>query len=72
MQCGMLSSIEHPTGALECFEWEANKARIEERISLDNSSVFQVKDELDGKDGLYVLGGLRIKELKVIDGEKQR
>lgn len=70
MQCGMLSSIEHPTGALECFEWEANKARIEERISLDNSSVFQVKDELDGKDGLYVLGGLRIKELKVIDGEK--
>lgn len=72
MQCGMLSSIEHPTGAFECFEWEANKARLEERISLDDGSVFHVKDELDGTNGIYVLGGLRIKELKVVDKEETK
>lgn len=32
MQCGMLSGIEHPTGAKETFVWEANKARIEDRF----------------------------------------
>lgn len=70
MQCGMLSRIEHPTGAKECFVWEANKARLETRISLDESNVFHIGDELDGKNGIYVLGGLRIKELNVVDSGK--
>lgn len=72
MQCGMLSSIEHPTGVKECFVWEANKARLETRISLDESNVFHIGDELDGKNGIYVLGGLRIKELNVVDSGKTR
>lgn len=65
MQCGILSSIEHPTGAVESFIWEANKANIESRIYADESSVFNITDELVGENGIYVLGGLRIKEIKI-------
>lgn len=65
MQCGMLSSIEHPTGGKETFIWEANKAKIEDRIFNDESSVFRITDELDGENGIYVMGGLRIKEINI-------
>lgn len=61
MQCGMLSSIEHPTGAKETFVWEANKARIEDRFRNTENSVFRITDELEGKNGIYTMGGLRIK-----------
>lgn len=67
MQCGMLSGIEHPTGAKETFVWEANKARIEDRFYNTENSVFRITEELDGKDGIYTMGGLRIKEINIIE-----
>lgn len=67
MQCGMLSNIEHPTGAKEAFVWEANKARIEDRFFDTGNSVFRITEELDGKDGIYTMGGLRIKEINIIE-----
>ncbi len=65
MQCGMLSSIEHPTGAKETFIWEANKARIEGKSNEAESSVFRITDELEEKNGIYTMGGLRIKEMNI-------
>ena len=67
MQCGMLSGIEHPTGAKETFVWEANKARIEDRFYDTENSAFRITDELEGKDGIYTMGGLRIKEINVTE-----
>lgn len=63
----MLSNIEHPTGAKEAFVWEANKARIEDRFFDTGNSVFRITEELDGKDGIYIMGGLRIKEINIIE-----
>ena len=70
MQCGTLSSIEHPTGAKENFVWEANKARIENRISNTECSAFRITDELEGNNGIYTMGGLRIKEINITEGDK--
>lgn len=70
MQCGMLSSIEHPTGAKENFVWEANKARIEGRNNIMGNYDFRITDELNGKDGIYTLGGLRIKEISITEDEE--
>lgn len=67
MQCGMLSSIEHPTGAKETFVWETNKARIEDRFFDTGNSVFRITEELDGKNGIYTMGGLRIKEINITE-----
>lgn len=72
MQCGMLSSIEYPTGAKENFIWEANKARLETSINYDEASKFNISDQLVGKDGIYIMGGLRIKEINLIDGKKAK
>lgn len=72
MQCGILSSIEHPTGAKENFVWEANKARIAKSINYDETSVFNITDELEGKNGIYVLGGLRIKEINLVDSNNTK
>lgn len=70
MLYGMLSSIEHPTGAKETFIWEANKARIENRFYDTGNSVFKITDELEGKDGIYTMGGLRIKEINVTENDE--
>lgn len=74
MLYGTLSCIEHPTGAVEHFEWEANKARIYDQASNDETSSFHIIEELTGQDGIYVLGGLRIKEISILEDNivKQR
>lgn len=69
MLYGVLSSIEHPTGAVERFEWEANRACIEDRMTNEISSEFHITNELDCQDSIYVLGGLRIKELSILEGD---
>lgn len=66
MMYGMLSSIKHPTGAEERFTWEANRARIEDRIDCDGTSEFNITDELEGENGIYKMGGLRIKEISIL------
>lgn len=64
---GMLKSITYPTGAKETFLFESNRARIEPIVTNYGKSVFKISKQLHGTNGIYQLGGLRIKEIIIED-----
>lgn len=65
MKMGMLKKITYPTGASDEFVFEANRAAIsQDSYHLPSASEFHIVNQLTMVcNGVYKLGGLRIKEI---------
>lgn len=64
---GMLKTITYPTGAKESFTFESNRARLGVVTTNYGNSEFKISDQLFGENGIFQLGGLRIKEISIED-----
>ena len=64
MKYGSLKSITYPSGATDEFTYEANRIRLSYVDSPD--AEFHFTQQLIGEDGIYQVGGLRIKQIKTL------
>ena len=63
MVYGSLKSITYPTGATDEFVYEANRVRL---TNEDPDAEIHLTENLKGQNGIYQVGGLRIRQIKTL------
>lgn len=68
MKLGSLKSITYPTGSTDEFTYEANRIRLDYVDDADNPEI-HFTQQLKGENGIYQVGGLRIRQIKTSHNE---